>query len=350
MKESVIIKYGGGLMEEKLHDVLVKISGIKNKKYRLKKEDFDILIQFFDSYYGGRAEDKKEYDVLNERMGDILKDNDGFVFNIIEGVRSYPSDKSKLTERLEKLLTYLDDTYGLKFDKNIFANFKITDRNIRLLNMLKFLHSGEKTRSEIAEYFGISERTVADDLAALQDGFTFLNTEMRINKLERGLNKYRSLIHPIFLAMNSAEIYSLTVGIKLLSKGTVFEESLGRIANAVYEQLSDSSKNMIDNHKDSIVNFDDDNMKFIDSYKYAQMMKTPFAYYLKEPILCNVQYTKNGKDFEATGILKIAVPSDGSNKYDKLILETERQTVVLEKNEVKRIERADKEVYFEDWI
>lgn len=50
-------------------------------------------------------------------MGDILKDNDGFVFNIIEGVRSYPSDKSKLTERLEKLLTYLDDTYGLKFDK-----------------------------------------------------------------------------------------------------------------------------------------------------------------------------------------------------------------------------------------
>jgi len=37
MKESVIIKYGGGLMEEKLHDVLVKISGIKNKKYSTTK-------------------------------------------------------------------------------------------------------------------------------------------------------------------------------------------------------------------------------------------------------------------------------------------------------------------------
>ena len=80
------------------------------------------------------------------------------------------------------------------------------------------------------------------------------------------------------------------------------------------------------------------------------MMKTPSVYYLKESILCNVKYTKNGKDFETAGILKIAVSSDGSNKYDKLILETEGQTVVLEKNEVKRIERVDKEVYFEDWI
>ena len=154
--------------------------------------------------------------------------------------------------------------------------------------MLKYLHSGEKSRSDIAEDFGISERTVADYISTLQDGFSFLGTEMNIRGLERTTNKYNSLIHPIFSALNSSEIYSLTVGLKLLSKDTVFEESLGRIANLVYEQLSENSKEMIDKHKDDTVSFGNDKMKFIDSRKLGQMHDSPFAYFLKEPIECIV--------------------------------------------------------------
>ena len=48
--------------------------------------------------------------------------------------------------------------------------------------ILKYLHSGEKSRSEISDDFGISERTVADNLAELQDGFTFLAGSCSINK------------------------------------------------------------------------------------------------------------------------------------------------------------------------
>jgi|LSQX01.3.fsa_nt_gb predicted DNA-binding transcriptional regulator YafY len=185
--------------------------------------------------------------------------------------------------------------------------------------MLKYLHAGGKTRSQIAEDFGVSERTVSDDIATLQDGFNFLGTDMKINKLERGSNEYKSIIHPIFLAMNSAEIYSLTVGLKLLSRDTVFEDSLNRIANAVYEQLSLTSKDMIDEHVDDTLYFQDDSMQFIDSRNLGQMNNRPFTYFLKEPLLYKVFYIKDGENLEAQGILRLKDPSKGS-LYDRLIL------------------------------
>lgn len=48
------------------------------------------------------------------------------------------------------------------------------------------------------------------------------------------------------------------------------------------------------------------------------------------------------------GILKIAEPLKG-NIYDTLLLENEEGTIVLEMNQVNRIERLDKERYFMDW-
>lgn len=335
-------------MNQTLYDELRKLNDIKDKRYQIKKEDLEILTMFFDSYYGGKSADKKETNILYTSIEDILKGDSEFIINIVEGVKSYPNDKCKLSERLEKLLISLKDKYGVKFDLNTFENFKIKDKNIRLLKMLKYLHAGGKTRSEIAEDFGVSERTVADDLASLQDGFNFLGTEMKINKLSRGSNKYKSIIHPIFLAMNSSEIYSLTVGLKLLSKGTVFEDSLNRISNAVYEQLSETSKNMIDEHVDDTVYFQDDNMQFIDSRNLGQLYNRPFTYYLKEPILCKVAYIKDGENLESEGILKLADQSSG-NMYDMLLLENEEGTIILDKEQVRRIERIDKERYFKDW-
>lgn len=329
-------------MKETLYDEIRQLNEIKDKRYKIKKEDFKILTMFFDSYYGGKSADKIEIDILHSSITDILNDNSEFIINIIEGVKSYPNDKCKLSERLEKLLIYLKNKYGLEFYINTFENFKIKDKNIRLLQMLKYLHAGEKSRSEIAEDFGVSERTVADDLSVLQDGFTFLSTEMKIGKLERGSNKYKSIIHPIFLAMNSSEIYSLTVGLKLLSKGTVFEDSLNRIANAVYEQLSETSKDMIDKHVDNIVCFDNDSLQFIDSSRLGRLYNRPFTYYLKEPILCKVTYIKDGENLQTEGILKLADSSSG-NIYDKLLLENEEGTIILEKDQVKKIERIEKD-------
>lgn len=335
-------------MERTLIYELNKLKQIKRKGFGLGKDDYDNLILFFENYYGGKAADRKEYEVLSKNIYELLNDSSDFVFNIIQGVKSYPNDKYTLSERLEILLSHLQIHYKLEYEENIFENFMIKDKNERLLRMLKYLHSGEKSRSEIADDFGISERTVADNLAEMQDGFTFLGTEMKIHSLQRGTNKYKSLIHPVFLALNSAEIYSLTVGLKLLSNNTVFEDSLGRIANAVYEQLSQNSKDMITNHMDDTVRFDNDNMKFIDSRRIGQISDKPFAYFLKEPIQCTVIYVEKGNRVESNGLLKLAEPSIG-NIYDKVILDGEEGSIILDMEDIISIHRADKDIYFKDW-
>jgi len=112
--------------------------------------------------------------------------------------------------------------YGFCYEKTLLSNFKYKDRSERLLKMLKYLHSGAKKREQIAHDFGISERTLADDLKNLLDGFLFLENTMKISVLERKKNTYHSLIHPIFLALNTSEIYALTVGLKILCQDTVF--------------------------------------------------------------------------------------------------------------------------------
>ncbi|TJX14583.1 hypothetical protein E9840_05810 [Tissierella creatinini] len=322
----------------------------KNRKLnRLKKDDYENLVLFFESYYGGKGIDEIEHEVLKTNLVNLLDPDGDFMDNIIEGIKSYPNDKSKLSLRLEMFLDHLNNRFKFEYDKNRFGNFKIKDRNERLLMMLKYLHSGERSRENIGEDFGISERTVANDLSILQNGFEFLGTEMSIQALERGTNKYRSLIHPVFLALNSAEIYSITIGLKLISKGTVFEESLGRIADVVYEQLSESSRNMIDEHEDETVYFGNDKMKFIDSRKMGQMYDSPYSYFLKEPIECIVTYDEDRERIKYRGKLKLSEPTQG-NIYNKVKIETNEGLIVLDIDKILRIDRADKDEYFKDWL
>ena len=335
-------------MEVTLAYELQRLHKSSKKNNGLKKEDYENLILFFGSYYGGKAIGKKGSEILDAKIIDILKDSNDFIFNVIQGVKSYPNDKYKLSERLDILLVHLKKKYELNYSESIFDNFKIKDKNERLLMMLKYLHSGEKSRSDIAEDFGISERTVADHLLTLQDGFSFLGSEMKIQELERGTTKYRSLIHPVFLALNSSEIYSLTVGLKLLSKDTVFENTLGRIADAVFEQLSEDSKEMINKHKTDNVTFDNDEMKFINSLELARKHDSPFTYYLKEPIECVVTYDEDGNHVKYQGILRLTEASIG-NIYNKVIIVNDEESIILKKDNVINIRRADEEKYFKNF-
>lgn len=89
-------------------------------------------------------------------------------------------------------------------------------------------------------------------------------------------------------------------------------------------------------------------MQFIDSRDLGQMNNKPFTYFLKEHLLCKVFYTKDGENLEAQGILRLDDPSKG-NLYDRLVLENEEGSIILEKDHVGRIERLDKDKYFKDW-
>ena len=216
--------------------------------------------------------------------------------------------------------------FGFAFSEDFFLNMNNLDRTERLLKTLKYLHSGDKNREQIAKHFGISARALAVDLKTLLDGFNFMESTMQISKLERKKNTYRSMIHPVFLAMNTSEIYALTVGLKLLSQGTVFEDSLGSIADKVYKQLSEYAKEMADQHTDDLnISFEAGELNFINSYELFIRRNCPFSYFLKEPLPCEVTCLENGKQLTLSGVLKLA-RVDGELTYDRIVVQTDCNT------------------------
>ena len=149
---------------------------------------------------------------------------------------------------------------------------------------------------------------------------------MQISELERKKNTYRSLIHPVFLAMNTSEIYALTVGLKLLNQGMVFEDSLGSIANKVYKQLSGYAKEMADQHTDDLnISFEEEELKFINTFELFNRHDCPFTYFLKEPLPCEVIYLENGKELTLVGVLKLARVG-GELKFNRIVVQTDCNT------------------------
>lgn len=300
-----------------------------SRKGNTKKKSLEekaALCLFFETYYGGKDHPETRLGLLDTKIRDILADQDSFYEDVLIGIRSYFQDKFLLTSRLEKLFKHLQKNFGFTFSADFFLNLKNRDRSERLLKTLKYLHSGDKSREQIAKNFGISDRALADDLKTLLEGFDFLESSMRISELERKKNTYRSLIHPVFLAMNTSEMYALTVGLKLLSQGTVFEDTLGGIANKVYKQLSGHAKAMADQHTDKLdISFEEEELKFINTSDLFFNRDCPFTYFLKEPLPCEVTYIENGKQLTLSGVLKLA-RVDGELTYDRIIVQTDCNT------------------------
>jgi len=310
--------------------------GVAGKKAR--EEYVRLLSQFFEKYYGGKNNEEARADILRKSMDDIEKDQDSFALGLTEGIRSYPNDKYALACRLEDFIIYLRCRRGFTVSEDLLSNYKCKDKNERLLKILKYLHTGGKSRAEIAEAFGISERALSADLNLLQNGYTFLGNEMKIRELGRGTNTYSSMIHPIFLALNTEEIYTMTVGLKLLGKNTVFAESIGRVADKIYEQLSHYAKEMVDSHVDGeSVTFGQSDLVFLNSYELMRKSRRPFPYFLKEPLLCQIVYQENGQMTEITGILRLA-----ESGYDRVVVQSKNGETEIHMDDVESIVRAEK--------
>ena len=153
----------------------------------------------FPNFFGGvsKEQNRKREDVLSWRIEEIAKRHDRFTIGLDEGISSYTNNKYILVRRLEKLIEHLNKKYGLSIDTSSFEKYKCEGRTERLLRLLKYMHSGEKSREEIADHFGISERQLNDDLKILLDGFEFMDCSMQINKIVRKKNTYNSVIHPV---------------------------------------------------------------------------------------------------------------------------------------------------------
>ncbi len=116
----------------------------------------------------------------------------------------------------------------------------------RRIELLKLLQGKEMRTGELAEYFGVDERTIRDDVDALRVGMKVLGVNIKIDSKHEGSQKhyYKSTVHPIFLALNASQLYLL---LKLLEnamlqpRGEVYEH----IFHQVYSQITDYAEELV---------------------------------------------------------------------------------------------------------
>lgn len=118
------------------------------------------------------------------------------------------------------------------------------------IKLLKYLQSGEDEttkhgRKAIADHFSISENALNEHLTKLQNGCSILGERVKIEELRRAKNTYDSTIHPLFMTLNLADMYFLSVVVPRLAKDTMYYETAKRVATKVRRQLSEYAQKTI---------------------------------------------------------------------------------------------------------
>lgn len=182
-------------------------------------------------------------------------------------------DREKLFDTIQKLLKdydkgksdklemYFEDSQNPKrnalailveFDEYIKKKHSVRFKNIpevtnlysshieRHLQLLKEMHEPKKV-SELAEALHINESTANHYIKDLENGFMFMDSEIKVHiHREHRQDRCRSVVHPVFLALNSTELSLL---LSYLQESN--DQAIGRVGNLIYSQLTEYAKKKI---------------------------------------------------------------------------------------------------------
>jgi hypothetical protein len=176
------------------------------------------------------------------------------------------------------------------------------ERNEFDVKLLKYLQQKPRSRGDIAKHFRMTERSLGDHLRSIEDGRNILGSKVKI-ELIRGTNQYDSTVHPIFLALNLTEVYTLTIALKKYIRSSPLNDTAGDIAEDVYRQLSTYAKDIIDARaKDVDVSFNKSHGVYRNEYDEIKKRKDYHkAYKLKSRHRCKFYYDNEKEPYE--GIL-----------------------------------------------
>lgn len=304
---------------------------ISNKRYEVRRKIIQRLEQFFQSIH-----------LLHVSIDDVKNNTETFMMKTIDGIHSYTRSKKRLANSLRHFFMHLNERYNLHINIDQYLPLgKYMEMYERRLELLKFLQEEPKTREQIAEYFGISQRTVQDDLDILQSGeFDFLDYNMKI-ELEYGDNTYDSTIHPIFLPLNLSEVYALTIGLKMLGDNHIFSDMYDYIAESIYSQLSPYGKRIIEKSakKEQIA------LKGIDAKEYRyeydlldDLLKDKrqgmYTYFIKSGEDCEIEYLEAEESKTIIGKVETARNGRGKRAYDRIVVRTDdgsKRTILIKR-------------------
>ncbi|NCB41046.1 MAG: hypothetical protein EOM59_00245 [Clostridia bacterium] len=274
---------------------------------------------------------------IDMTLEDIKSDIASFQRNIEDFISGLTKDKYIYALRFDLLIRYLNEEYLLSISNEFLKKFKFNGVDQRRIAILKYLHEdGDgKSRKDIAEAFGIDEKTLREDMNVLIDGFHFMDNTLHINGQDKTGKIYSSPVHPIFLALNTTQIWSCIIGLKILSKGSVLEPDLSEIADMIYAQLSPFAKKIIeDKCKDLSIPLGSHDLEFKDSLQYLKMdLYKRLSHLLRKSALCRIQYyDKNETINEVIGSPFVYIDSD--NKLDRILVQASdgRKVIIYKEN------------------
>jgi hypothetical protein len=273
---------------------------------------------------------------LKNNMHYIRNNTNQFLNATVNGIQSYRRDKNSLNKNIRDFMLFLRTHHQIMIDVDtFFPPLKYKEKSERMIEILKYLQEQPKTRGEIAQHFGISERALNDDLNELQSGsYSFRGYNMKIN-LRRGDNTYDSTIHPVFLPLNLSEVYALTIGLKMTGQGTVFEDIYSYIADSIFDQLSPYGQRRIgEKAKETNVYLSSDHNKTyrfeedLLNEKLQQQRRYLFSYYLKSGAPCEIEYDTSVGIKTVTGRVEYAKDDDRGYLINRIKVINEGQAGV----------------------
>jgi len=215
-------------------------------------------------------------------------------------IRSYFDERENVITSINCYMNYLKK-FGLDYASDRFCQVdKIYRGDEMKIKLLKYLQQPRGNREEIAEHFNMSSNAINAHLSELQNGCDILGSNVKIDP-SRGTNEYDSTIHPVFLALNLSEIFTLTVALKNCTKKSVFADTANDIADDVYRQLTDYGKGIIDKRaKEAGVRFEDSKGGYrqeidekSDKKEILKQKNRHRSYLLKSGSPCKIFYSEN---------------------------------------------------------
>lgn len=114
----------------------------------------------------------------------------------------------------------------------------IDDETRRIVEEIKYLQQ-PRTMRDLANHFGLSQRSIQRDLSHLQDGIVIDGSSISLKVLREGKKrKLQTFMQPVYLNLSKVECVAITQGLKNISEiDPVYGSCLKRIAGKVYAQL-----------------------------------------------------------------------------------------------------------------
>lgn len=281
----------------------------------------EILHNLFGEYY-------------DAKLDRISKEYTDFIETIIAAFQEYKVNTYYMALRVKRVLEFCNQNYKTEYNLDFLKQFLCRDDIERKLMLLKELHETQMTKQELADLYAVSDKTISNDIAELRNEFSFMGSTMKIENVERKVPVYSSKINPVFMALDTGEIYALTIALKKLSKNTVFESTLCNIADKVYTQLSQYSKRIIDERaEEESLTFEQRELKFFSTADCIRENSLSFEYFLKEHEPCVVTYLDNGEMKKSEGKLYL------SDEMDKIVLRTENQEFLINIRDARGLEK-----------